>query len=59
VPIAPTGKKLAADMLRAPLSLAKMSYDAASGTVIHRTKMHPDGGGALSSLPGLKQSGHC
>ena len=27
-------------MLRAPLSLAKMSYDAASGTVIYRSKMH-------------------
>ena len=33
-------KKLAAYMLRAPLSLAKMSYDAASGTVIYRSKMH-------------------
>jgi len=27
-------------MLRAPLLLAKMSYDAASGTVIYRSKMH-------------------
>ena len=26
-------------MLRAPLSLAKMSYEAASGTVIYRSKM--------------------
>jgi len=33
-------KKLAAYMLRAPMSLAKMSYDAASGTVIYRSKMH-------------------
>ena len=33
-------KKLAGYMLRAPLSLAKMSYDAASGTVIYRSKMH-------------------
>ncbi len=32
-------KKLAAYMLRAPLSLAKMSYDPASGTVIYRSKM--------------------
>jgi len=32
--------KLAGYMLRAPLSLAKMSYDAASGTVIYRSKMH-------------------
>ena len=34
------GRKLAGTMLRAPLSLAKMSYDAASGTVIDRSKMH-------------------
>jgi len=27
-------------MRRAPLSLARMSYDAASGTVIYRSKMH-------------------
>lgn len=33
-------KKLAGYMLRAPLSLAKMSYDTASGTVIYRSKMH-------------------
>jgi hypothetical protein len=33
-------KKLAGYMLRAPFSLAKMSYDAASGTVIYRSKMH-------------------
>ena len=33
-------KKLAAYMLRAPLSLPKMSYDAASGTMIYRSKMH-------------------
>jgi hypothetical protein len=34
-------KKLAGYMLRAPMSLRKMSYDAASGTVIYRSKMHP------------------
>jgi hypothetical protein len=33
-------KKLAGTMLRAPFSLAKMSYDAASGTVIYRSRMH-------------------
>jgi len=33
-------RKLAGYMLRAPLSLAKMSYDTASGTVIYRSKMH-------------------
>ncbi len=33
-------KKLAGRMLRAPMSLQKMAYDAASGTVIYRFKMH-------------------
>ena len=33
-------KKLAGYMLRAPLSLQKMTYDAATGTVIYRSKMH-------------------
>ncbi|OGA13909.1 MAG: hypothetical protein A3H32_16135 [Betaproteobacteria bacterium RIFCSPLOWO2_02_FULL_63_19] len=33
-------KKLAGYMLRAPLSLAKMTYEPASGTVIYRSKMH-------------------
>ena len=33
-------KKLAGYMLRAPMSLEKMTDDAASGTVIHRSKMH-------------------
>lgn len=27
-------------MLRAPMSLQKMTYDAATGTVIYRSKMH-------------------
>ena len=27
-------------MLRAPMSLEKMPYDAESGTVIYRSKMH-------------------
>jgi hypothetical protein len=34
-------RKLAGDMLRAPLALEKMTYDAATGTVIKRSKMHP------------------
>ena len=34
------GKKLAGYMLRAPMSLQKMTYDAATGTVIYRSKMH-------------------
>ena len=33
-------KKLAGYMLRAPMSLEKMNYDTASGTVIYRPKMH-------------------
>ena len=33
-------KKLAGYMIRAPMSLEKMSYDAAGGTVIYRSKMH-------------------
>jgi hypothetical protein len=33
-------RKLAGYMLRAPMSLAKMSYDAATGSVIYRSKMH-------------------
>ena len=32
--------KLAGYMIRAPMSLEKMSYDAATGTVIYRSKMH-------------------
>jgi hypothetical protein len=32
-------KKLAGYMLRAPMSLEKMTYDAATGTVIYRSKM--------------------
>lgn len=33
--------KLAQFMLRAPLSLEKMTYDAHSGMVIYRSRMHP------------------
>ena len=33
-------KKLAGYMLRAPMSLQKMTYDAATSMVIHRSKMH-------------------
>jgi hypothetical protein len=33
-------KKLAGYMLRAPMSLEKMSYDAETGTVIYRSRMH-------------------
>jgi hypothetical protein len=33
-------KKLAGYMLRAPIALEKMRYDAQTGTVIYRSKMH-------------------
>jgi hypothetical protein len=33
-------KKLAGTMLRAPMALEKMTYDAQTGTVIDRSKMH-------------------
>jgi len=33
-------KKLAGYMLRAPMSLQKMTYDTATGIVIYRSKMH-------------------
>jgi len=33
-------KKLAGYMLRAPMSLEKMTYDAATGSVIYRSKRH-------------------
>ena len=42
-------RKLAGYMLRAPLSLAKMSYDAANGTVIYRSI---DALGTEEELPG-------
>jgi hypothetical protein len=32
--------KLAICMIRAPMYLEKMSYDAATGAVLHRSKMH-------------------
>ncbi len=33
-------RKLVGYMLRAPMPLEKMTYDAATGTVIYRSKMH-------------------
>ena len=33
-------KKLAGYLLRAPMSLEQMIYDAATGTVIYRSKTH-------------------
>ena len=34
------GEWLEENVLRAPMSLEKMSYDAKTGTVIYRSKMH-------------------
>jgi hypothetical protein len=36
----PGRRKLAQYMLRAPFALEKMAYDADSGTVIYRSRMH-------------------
>jgi hypothetical protein len=35
-------KRLAGYMLRAPMSLEKITYDAVTSMVIHRSKMHAD-----------------
>jgi hypothetical protein len=46
------GTLLAGYMLRAPLSLAKMSYDAPSGTVICRRRAHRRAGrGPIGLIP--------
>ncbi len=47
-------KKLAGYMLRAPMSLQKMTYDAVTGTVIYRPKMHA---GLKRNLKRLSRSG--
>jgi len=50
----PAGRqKLAGYMLRAPMSLAKMSDDAATGTVIYRSKMHAGLKRNFQVLPGV------
>jgi hypothetical protein len=45
-------KKLAGYMLRAPMSLEKMTYDAATGTVIYRSKMHAGLKRNFQAMPG-------
>ena len=45
-------KKLAGYMLRAPMSLEKMTYDAATGTVIYRSKMHAGPKRNFQIMPG-------
>jgi len=41
-------------MLRAPMSLAKMSYDAATGSVIYRPNMHPGLKRNFQVMPGAQ-----
>jgi len=45
-------KSLAAYMLRAPFSLEKASYDAASGTVIYRSRLHATLKRNFQAMPG-------
>ena len=47
-------KRLARYMLRAPLSLDKLEYVAASGTVIYRSKMHATLKRNFQVMPGAK-----
>jgi hypothetical protein len=47
-------RKLAGYMLRAPMALEKMRYDAATGTVIYRSKMHLGLKGNFQVMPGAE-----
>src|SRR5712691_9232398 len=47
-------KKLARYMLRAPLSLEKMTYDAKTGMVIYRSHMHPGLKRNFQLMPGAQ-----
>jgi len=47
-------KKLARYMLRAPLSLEKMTYDANTGMVIYRSHMHPGLKRNFQLMPGAQ-----
>lgn len=49
-------KKLAGYRGRAPMSLEKMHYDAKTGTVIYRSKMHLARLSGFASLLGLSRS---
>ena len=46
-------KSLAGYMLRAPFSLEKMTYDAARGTVIYRSKLHATLNRNFEVMPGV------
>jgi hypothetical protein len=50
-------KSLAGYMLRAPMSLEKMRYDAATGSVIHRSKMHLGLKRNFQVMPGAARPG--
>ena len=47
-------RSLAAYMLRAPFSLEKTSYDAASGTVIYRSRLHATLKRNFQLMPGVQ-----
>jgi len=47
-------KSLAAYMLRAPFSLEKMSYDAARGAVIYRSRLHATLKRNFQAMPGVQ-----
>jgi hypothetical protein len=51
----PEGRQtLAGTMLRAPISLEKMTYDARSGAVIYRAKMHAGLKCNFQAMPGAQ-----
>ena len=47
-------KSLAGYMLRAPFSLEKMTYDAAGGAVIYRSRLHATLKRNFQAMPGVK-----
>ena len=47
-------KKLAGYMLRAPIALEKMTYDAGTGTLIYRSKMHLGLKRSFQVMPGAE-----
>jgi predicted protein tyrosine phosphatase len=48
-------KRLAGYMLRAPMPLQKRTYDAATGTVIYRSKMHAGLKRNFQVMPGAER----
>jgi hypothetical protein len=52
-------KKLAGTMLRAPMPLEKMTYDAATGAVIYRSKRHAGLKRNFQVMPGAEWPALC